>query len=547
MSINSKITLKVKSGPGEIAGKTELEIVNNSVSFDKIQFTEPGEYVISVIPSNNEELDRTEFSINIEPEEDFIPQENSDETEEEIQPIDGTRPIIAQILQPSIKLDPMEFDKSDNDKDNEEVGSTLGFTPFVWYNGTQIKTIDIIKLFLYYEDMVPKCRMTIRDTEGFINSPTTTPLNDTKFEVFLNSNSEVLKSIHLKFKIEFNKTNKNGTNTITGLVDIGNDFYNRIYKSYNDTSFNVFKKISKELQLGYNSNITNSDDKMIWRRRGTNLQEFIEYITKHSYISDESFLMTYIDFYWSLNFVDLEKEWKRDISDDIGINSQGLSSVGKEETTSMILSNDQSINSTPFYFTRFKLSNNSTSQTIKKGVYSVSKVYDRKNKQFLKFNIDSLTSKGEDKIILKGAPGDKKPLDDNFTNDYGGKIDIDNVHKNFLYAKEQNKRNLNNLVNISMDMTLPQPNFNLYLYQKVNIAFITQKQTITNDKLLDERLSGDWMIIDISFNWTNGSLNQKILVVRKELGKTNKENQEQIVGPNKEVNNSEINDNPTDS
>jgi hypothetical protein len=544
MSINSKITLKVKTGPGEIAGETELELNDNSVDFGKIQFTEPGDYVISVIPSNDSELEPTEFSISIEPEEDVIPQENSGDVEEEKPPIDGTRPIIAQISQPSIKLEPMEFDISNDDTDDGNIGSSIGFTPFVWYNGVQIQTKDIKKLFLYYENSIPRCSLTITDTQGLINAPETTPLNDTKFEIFFNSGSEVLKSIHLKFKLEFNQKNKNGTNTLTGMIDI-NQFYNRKYGSYDDTSFNVLKKIAKELELGYNSNITNTDDKMKWRRRGTNYQDFIKYITQHSYISDDSFLKSYIDFYWCLNYVDLEKEWKRDTSSDVGLNTQGISSIEKEEIVPMILTDDMSENTSSFYFTDYKLTNNSTHQTLNKGIFTSYKAYDRKNKQIMKFNIDSITSEGDDKVILKGNPGDANSINENFTNKYGGKIDTDNVHSNFLYAKELNKRNLDNLVNISIDFKLPQPNFNLYLYQKIKMNFINPKQTVTDQKLVNERLSGEWMIIDISFTWTNGSLSQKLRAVRKELGKTKKEQEEQKVAPKSDVNNSELNENPT--
>lgn len=546
MSINSKITLKVKTGPGEIAGETELDLNDNSVYFSKIQFTEPGDYVISVIPSNDSELEPTEFSISIEPEEDVIPQENSGDVEEEKPPIDGTRPIIAQISQPSIKLEPMEFDISNNDTDDGNIGSSIGFTPFVWYNGVQIQTKDIKKLFLYYENSIPRCSLTINDTQGLINAPETTPLNDTKFEIFFNSGSEVLKSIHLKFKLEFNQKNKNGTNTLTGMIDI-NQFYNRIYGSYDDTSFNVLKKIAKELELGYNSNITNTDDKMKWRRRGTNYQDFIKYITQHSYISDDSFLKSYIDFYWCLNYVDIEKEWKRDTSSDVGLNTQGISSIEKEKIVPMILTDDMSENTSAFYFTDYKLTNNSTHQTLNKGIFTAYKAYDRKNKQIMKFNIDSITSEGDDKVILKGNPGDANSINENFTNKYGGKIDTDNVHSNFLYAKELNKRNLDNLVNISIDFKLPQPNFNLYLYQKVKMNFINPKQTVTDQKLVNERLSGEWMIIDISFTWTNGSLSQKLRAVRKELGKTKKEQEEQEVAPKSDVNNSELNENPTNA
>jgi hypothetical protein len=544
MSINSKITLKVKSGPGEIVGETEIDFQNNVAEFTKIQFSEPGEYVISVIPSNTNELEPTEFTINVEPEEEVIPQENSGEIEDEKQPLNGTRPIIAQILQPSIKIEPMEFDISSSQKDNQDIGSTLGFTPFVWYNGAQIQTKDIIKLFLYYDEYIPKCKVTLVDSQGLINSPSTMPLNDTKFEIFFNSGSDVLKSIHLKFKLEINQVNKNGTNTLTGIIDL-DEFYKRNYKSYNGTSFEVLKRISTELELGFNSNISNTDDSMKWRKRGIPMQSFLSEIIRHSYISDDSFLMGYIDYYWCFNYVDLEKEWKRDISNDVALNSQGISSIASEEIVPMSLTNDMSNNTSPFYFTNYKLNNNSTYQSVNKGTYTVSKVYDRKRKQFLKFNIDSITSSGDDKVILKGAPGSSDDINTNFVTNYGGKIDTDNVHRNFFYAVEQNRRNLDNLLNISIDMTLPQPNFNLYLYQKIKIEFINQKQTVTNIKLIDERLTGDWMIVDISFTWANGSLYQKIKAVRKELGKTEDEISRQKVAPNSEVNNSEINENPT--
>lgn len=545
MSINSKITLKVKSGPGEIVGLTELDLQDNFIEFSKIQFTEPGDYVISVIPSNTEEVEPSEFSISVEAEEEVIPQENSGEVEEEKQPLTGTRPIIAQINQPTIKLDPMEFNISENQKDNSDIGSTLGFTPFVWYNGVQIQTKDVIKLFLYYEDFIPKCKVTLSDSQGLINSPKTMPLNDTKFEIFLNSGSDILKSIHLKFKLEINQSNKNGTNTLTGILDIG-EFYKRNFKSYNGTSFEVLKRISTELELGFNSNITNTDDNMKWRRRGISTQAFLNEIIRHSYISDDSFLMGYIDYYWCFNYVDLEKEWKRDISNDVALNTQGVSSVAEKEIVAMRLTNDMSMNTSPFYFTNYKLNNNSTYQSVSKGTYTVSKVYDRKNKQFLKFNIDSLTSTGDDKVILKGAPASADDLNTNFITKYGGKIDTDNVHKNFFYAVEQNRRNLDNLLNISIDMTLPQSNFNLYLYQKVRIDFINQKQTVTDIKPIDERLSGEWLIVDISFTWINGSLVQKVKAVRKELGKTKQEISEEEVAPNSEVNNSEINENSVD-
>jgi predicted chitinase len=441
----------------------------------------------------------------------------------------------------------MKFDTTDSNEENKNIGVGLGFTPFFWYNGIQVPERDIKSLEIYYEDYIPRAKVTFKDTFGLVKSPETRALNDTKFEIFLNSGSDILKSIHLKFKLEIQQDNKKGSVTITGIIDL-KDFYKIGYKSYNGTSFEVLRKLSSELELGFNSNISNTNDTMRWRRNGTLTKDFIIDIVKHSYISDESFMIGYIDYYWCFNYVDIEKEWKRDISNDVAIVSTGVQHLSDGDESSKIvpleLTNDPSNNSSPFYFTNYRLNNNSTYQTTQKGTYTESKVYDRNKKQFLKFNIDSQTSDGDDKIILKGSPGDRSDLETNYRTNYSGKMDTDNVHENYLYAIDQNRRNLDELVKISIDMDLPQPNFNLYKYQKVKLSFINQKQTVTDDKLIDERLSGEWIIIDIRYTWSNGSLSQKITAVRKELGKTKEEIEEQDVAPKKEVSNSEINDNP---
>lgn len=539
-----EVELKVKSGPGVIIANRKFAVVNNVIEIKGIQFSDPGQYVISVV-TNSPDIENTEFTINILPEEEVIPQDSSDKPEEE--PVNGKRPIIAQIDPPTIKLPPIEFDATKNDDDNSEIATSLGYIPLFSYNNSPIESRYIEKMRIYYEDFVPKAEITFKDALGLINSPKTTPLNDTKFDIFLNSGSDVLKSIHLKFKLEINQKNKSGTNTITGILDIP-EFYKVEYKSYKGTSFEAIRNLSKDLQLGFNSNIENTNDSMPWIRNGISTMLFMRKILDHSYISDDSFMVGYIDYYWSFNYVDIEKEWKRDITNDVGLISQGLSSKAGDETdriVKLILTNDPSNNSSPFYITNATINNNSTYQSTQQGSFTISKTYDRKKKQFLKFNIDSLTSNDKDNVILKGAPGDKTELETNYRTAYGGKIDTSNVHENWAYAVEQNKRNLINLSNITLTADLPNPNYNLYKYQKVRINYINQKQTVTNENILDERLSGEWVIIDIEFIWNGTSLKQKIVCTRKELGKTSEEKQNQQIQEDTSVNNNEINENPT--
>ena len=79
------------------------------------------------------------------------------------------------------------------------------------------------------------------------------------------------------------------------------------------------------------------------------------------------------------------------------------------------------------------------------------------------------------------------------------------------------------MVKNSVDLTLPNANFNLYKYMKVEISFINQQNTPTITDISQERLSGEWMIIDISYLWIRGKLTQTLKCVRKELSKTKEE------------------------
>lgn len=542
-SINSKITLSVKSGPGVIIGITEKDVVNGEIDFSGLQFDKPGDYVISVTPTSPD-LSGTEFSITIAPEEDVIAQDDSRGGEEK--KVEGDRPIIAQINKPEIILPPIEYDITKNNQENNEIGFGLGFTPFFWYNALQIPERDIKSLELYHEGILPMVSITFMDTLGVMKGDGS-PLDDTKFEVFLSSGSENLKSIHLKFKLKnFQRNTK--SYTIEGSIDLP-EFYNISYKSYTGTSFDVLKTISKELKLGFNSNISNTTDSMKWSNTGMLSKDFIHNIIKHTYISDNAFMLGYIDHYWCFNYVDIEKEWVRDISNDVGVDSQGMSQMAESKSDAdkivpLILTNEPSQRSSSLYFEKHNISNNSTHQSLEKGQFTIIKYYDINKKSMMIFNIDSLTTNKDEVISLKGAPGDEKSFEENYRTLYLGRVDMDNVHENYIYSEIQNKVNLDNLVKITADLELPQANYNLYKYQKIKVNFMNMKRTETSKTYLDERMSGEWLIIDIRYTWRGGKLSQKIQIARKELNKIAEELDIPTKAKDDNVNNSEINENP---
>ena len=535
MSISGKLILKKKSGPGDLVGITEVVIKDGQVDFSELSFNEPGDYIIS-ITSTSPDVDSGEFSIKVLPEDEVIAQEESKPQEDK--KVEGTRPIISQIDQPTVVLPAIEIKRPPSNSDAETVAGGIGYTPFVNYNGAQIRDTDISNFKLYHNGILPKMIMLFRDTENLMKGAGA-PNDNTKIEVFLNARSPNLKSIHLKFKIEEFKDLSDGTYRINGTLDIS-ELYRIKYATYNGTSFEAIRNICRELKLGFNSNIENTIDSMPWRNTGMTQYSFIEDIIAHSYISDESFMVGYIDYYYCFNYVDVEKEMKRDNSSDIGVDTGNVEKddiKDDSKLTQMILTNDKSVNlGSCFYFNEnYKTQNNSGGISIKRGHRTVTKYYDKTKKMFLIFDVDSTTSDESKTTILKGAPGDKEEFDNNYTTKYLGKMDSDNVHKNYNYSVSQNITNLDTMSKMVLNIELSKSNFNLYKYQKIEVNMTNVQPTPTDTETVRWRYSGSWIISDIIYIFDGSVYTQKVSLIRKEIGKNPQEMKENTTEAKKET------------
>lgn len=519
LAVTGKFSLKVKSGPGVIIGVTEVDIVNGRADFSGIEFDQAGDYVLTV-GCTSPDVDTMEINIKVLPPPEVIPQDSKGEPE----PIAGTRPIIAQIDRPILDLKPMAFDRQGTDiESSKQVATTIGLTPFLNYNGSQINDRDIQSFILEHEGMIPKVNIIFRDSNGMISKEP--PRDDTKFEIFLQSRSPNLKSIHLKFKIEDFGRLPSNQYSLTGTLDISNLYRNK-FTVKRGTSFEVLREICKDLKLGFNSNIDNTKDNMPWRNIGDKQYKFMEEIIKHSYISEESFMAGYIDYYYCFNYVDIEKEMKRDISKDVGIDTGGVSDASKKDSNKivkLILSSEKGLQSSNNYFIKVGERNESTKISMEQGYRTRTKFYDKVKKMFLVFDVDSTTTDGAKSIILKGSANDKEAFDNNYVTKYQGKIDTDNTHVNYNYAVTQNKINLDNMMKNQLDIVLPNPNFNLYRFQKIQLFLVKESASVASPEIIQWRYSGEWMIASIKFTFNNGNLTQDITLARKEMGKNPEE------------------------
>lgn len=428
----------------------------------------------------------------------------------------GKIPGLTNVFRPTIKPTPIKFQAPIREDEQREVVESLGNFPFVWYNSYQISVGDIEYFKLFTVDNLPMVKIVFRDSLNLMKDKGF-PLDDSKIKIFLNPRTQQLKPIFLEFKIvKFNVSVS--TYNLTGSIDV-NRLYVKNYQSYSQkTSFYAVQDIAKDCGLGFNSNLDDTNDRMSWLNTGQKNLEFLDLLMESSYKSDESILIYYIDFYYCINYVDIEKELRRSIKQELGVSNLGLEEAAKlsqkENISNLFLTNDMSMKNSNGYFGEYRIINNSTSISIETGYKTQVKFYDQKSKNFLDFKVDSITE--NDKVLMKGAPQDENFYNDNQDLVYTGKLDDDNMHKNYHYSYIQNLRNLTDLGKIGLEVKLQSPNYTIYKFQKI-FVFISNQASTPSAPHINNRLTGEWFVIDISFEFDGNKFQQILKLVKREL------------------------------
>lgn len=457
---------------------------------------------------------------------------------------------LTQFFVPSIAPTAINFNADLSSNDQNKIAKQLGYMPFIWYNGIQISYQDISSFTLFHKGILPAVEITFVDSWGILREDGF-PQDDTIVTIYLNSKSMSLRSIHMDFKILNFKDCGNNTYNLSGICNIPQIFISKFLSYSSKTSHETIQEVAKECQLGFCSNVNNSDDKMTWINPGFKRLDFIEDTMNNSYISETSFQYCYVDFYYNICYVDINKELERDVSNDkmiVGFGYKFLTGDEEneldEKTTNLFLSNDRGVKESIGFFNKFDITNRSTKISLEKSYRTRTKYYDSTKKELLIFDVESQTSDGSKSIILKGSANDEKFFKENTTNIYVGKMDFfdngeGNVHKNYNYSIPQNRQNLDDITKISCILTLPSNNFNLYVYQKLPIYFSPQIQTPTIQNDFYKRISGDWFITGIEFRYDSGQSYQIVKAIKRELTLL----KEEIGGssPKKTGNNSENN------
>lgn len=462
---------------------------------------------------------------------------------------------------------------TENKKKNDatlgkEIGGLGGSQPFIQINGYTFSSRELIRMEIDNYTAVPKIELVVKLTHGVFISKHF-PKDGDLISVFIRSYSEILKPISCDFlitKIQTSRSNDKEGSEITiffdGILNV-NYLYAEVCKGIKDkTSYEALLEIAKDLKLGFSSNDDSTNDKMNWICAYDTYKNWIENITIHSYKDDFSFYDYWIDYYYILNFVNLNKSYSVSDSEDakLGI-GQGIYQIDHNKDDNIEshavahhLTNSPGSEKTNYFYDSIEFINNSGEVNILNGykrylhIYDIAKrdLYKDKDKKHDIIFIDPMITNGSEKLknVMKGRAGENIYMNTTKHKWQGiqySTVSKNNVHDYWKISEFLNFQNTENLKKMMIKVRLPKANFNIYKGQRIPLSCVITKDVergkvagsygkdnykklgVTLDRFLS---SNNYVVVGVNLIYTQvdngkksdvyGDFSQEIILGRRE-------------------------------
>lgn len=275
---------------------------------------------------------------------------------------------------------------------------------------------------------------------------------------------------------------------IFGVINIPELFRDSSFYK-NGTSLETLIDVSKKLKLGFATNEDSMDDNQKWLCANKPFDTFIDDVSNHSWKNDKSFYDTFIDPYYTLNFVNvfdqLSNERKKTINQGLFkfrqfIQTNDNSAIQTDESNiefeaPVILHNWKHSKVDENKISKIGIINESSRISLEEGYQNYSHFYDFTLDEKVELVNEALTTPGESENLmpLKGNLFDEK-WKLNTRHLWAGisySLPDHNVHPYYYKASSHNKHNLKETDKFTIHATLEQVNFNLHRYMVVPVLW----------------------------------------------------------------------------
>jgi len=357
---------------------------------------------------------------------------------------------------------------------------------------------------------------------------------------------------------------------VPGLKSQRNDF------SFEGTSFDALKDFAKRYGLGFATNEDNTNDKQIWLKANMAADIYVNSVIRRAYRDEKSFYDCWIDVYYNLNFVNINKQMlSAETESDLAALASNIdknwhygaeSAPEKATLTIKVFSNYQSFRTTPFYITTWRPFNRSSTITFEIGSKMTCEMFehnknlyeDSSKQKYWAVSLDPIydENKTNKTILLRGRAAyvpDEKNKDLKRANYSYPELyqkypwlgvqytisnpDADNLqwdgnhHKNYQLARVQNLINNKELEKLNLHIEVNGNNLNVIRGDKMPVLLI-KTDPVENIKInpetnfsdmLDLFYSGWYLVKGFTLTWSNknktsimSNFTQEFVLTRRE-------------------------------
>ena len=417
---------------------------------------------------------------------------------------------ILSVIEPTIRPTDIELgggnEADGGDKTTKSFGTNI---PRIIINGYLFEEEDIIsfRLGVGINKKYPTLSLTVRDSQGVFDIDQY-PRDGDVITVYINSkNQDTFKSIHMDFNITSiisptvglpsseKEYSFSGNCKIPGLFSEDCVFFSE------NTSLGHLEEIASKLKLGLATNIDSTTDNQNRIQSYDTSLTYIGDVVNSSYIDEESFQTFYIDQYYNLNFVEMNRIFN---SENVSIESMqknftSLSKSYSEDANSeneddieskLLLTNNLQFDKTNAKISQFALKNNSSKISLLNGYRRVLQMWDDleetspsewESERLIEFDVEAFTSKNIRDIEepLKGRRGEDE-YDNHSKYKWVGRMQDftleGNVHLNRKYSILNNWQNLQELEKIKLIVELDSFNPSIYMCQKIPVIMYVYEE-----------------------------------------------------------------------
>jgi len=472
----------------------------------------------------------------------------------------GLESTIVSIQQPTLKLDQMSIidtetgDSGAVDISENKRRKTGDLFPFIMINKYTLTADELVSFSISEFDFLPVLEFSMVMNNGVFQS-NHFPKDGDIVSVYIRSKRKVIKPIRMDFDIMF--IDANPSKDSSGEINIFNflcvlripGLYAEYCKAFKQkTSFDTLRTLATELGLGFATNMTKTADKMTWICPNLSYRQFISDITRHAYASDDSFITSFIDKYYHINFVDLAQQLGEDtdIEKSIEIETNRLDIMSGDEELKpedanykLVLGNHPNMKKTSMYIEGYTLKSSAGQIIMENGYRRSAQFYDVHMsgpfKDRYQSHIVEPPVSGEANVSNKGRVGEKH-ADKIGTSKWIGTQSSNikgNSHQNYKYSLISNWQNKKELDKIHLEVVLSQCNFNLRRGMRVPVLIFnfgnTHRLEQTKDDIeepemkitVDRFTSGFYVLLGTKtvFSMKDGNFRQVALLGRRDWPK----------------------------